>query len=221
MATRTDQQHRHQPSATVISRSKARILGDYSRRRGGLGTYIRQFISIARVLFEKLENALAVASGVAAVTMMVLITRDAVGRYLFGNPLRGTSETVASYLMVALVWLGSAWTLRQGGHPSVNLLTARLSNRVKFYLKLIPSLAAFVVCSYIGYGTLVRGLEGWSRTMRNAIVPLPEGAGRVILGVGALVLSVRILITLFGKDDVSEEEAGDPDGGSMVAGDSI
>ncbi len=58
--------------------------------------------------------------------MVLLITLDVVLRYFFNRPIKGSYELI-EFMMVALVFLGLAYTQTKKGHISITLLTVKLS----------------------------------------------------------------------------------------------
>ena len=73
--------------------------------------------------------AASVGAGVV-VLMMLVVAYSVVNRYILNTPITWTDE-LSGYLVVALVMLGAADTLRRGDHISVDLITSRLSGRGK------------------------------------------------------------------------------------------
>ena len=60
--------------------------------------------------------------------MMVLTTADVVARYVFNSPTMWADE-MASYLLIAIVFLGLAQNLRTDGHIRIDVITNLLSSR--------------------------------------------------------------------------------------------
>jgi len=82
--------------------------------------------------------------------MMFLVATDVLLRYLFNSPIEGAYEAIE--LMMAVVFCyGIAYTQRQKGHVSVNLITLRLSNKkqaiIKSFVSVI-SLGLFVLMTW-------------------------------------------------------------------------
>jgi TRAP-type C4-dicarboxylate transport system permease small subunit len=65
-----------------------------------------------------------VAASVLVVFTLAMVGYSVVMRYFVGTPITGTDE-MSGYLVVAIVMLGAADTLRRGEHINVDLLTAR------------------------------------------------------------------------------------------------
>jgi TRAP-type C4-dicarboxylate transport system permease small subunit len=93
--------------------------------------------------------------------MMVLTTADVLLRYLFNAPIEGVYEAIE--LMMAVVFCyGIAYTQRQRGHVSVNLITLRLGEKKRAIVKIFVSaisLALFVLVTWQSFlkATVVQG----------------------------------------------------------------
>ena len=73
-------------------------------------------------LLSKLIEVLIVAGATILVT---IVTCEVVLRYLFGHSLIFTDE-LSRYLMVWIVFLGSALAIRDEAHIRINILSRRL-----------------------------------------------------------------------------------------------
>jgi TRAP-type C4-dicarboxylate transport system permease small subunit len=155
------------------------------------------------------ENASALGAGLAAILMMLLIFRDALGRYLFGAPVSGTFETVERYLMIALVWLGAARTHRIGRHVSVDAFVRRFSGRVQAAFRLLPSLAAFLLWAIVAWSAIMRSIDRWDTMLTTTVIPLRVGAAWSLLAIGASLLCIRILFDAIGGLFVTTAEEPD------------
>ena len=110
-------------------------------------------------LFERLLSRLtdyaAVIGGLAMVVMMLQVTADVLGKYLFNQPVPATLETVSSYYMVALVFLPLGFVTKHHEHIVVELFTQGLSPRS---LSLISGLSNILAALYV-YTLAWRGLD--------------------------------------------------------------
>ncbi|SLN67126.1 TRAP transporter small permease [Oceanibacterium hippocampi] len=96
---------------------------------------------------SSLSDIAAFAGGLALVMMMLQITVDVLGKYLFNAPVPATLETVSSYYMVALVFLPLGQVTRQREHIEVELFTQHLSPRK---LAGVTALASMIGLIYVG-----------------------------------------------------------------------
>ena len=75
-------------------------------------------------------HGLSAVGVVCVVAMMVLTTADVVARYVFNSPTMWADE-MASYLLIAIVFLGLAQNLRTDGHIRIDVITNLLSLRAR------------------------------------------------------------------------------------------
>lgn len=136
---------------------------------------------------------------------MVFTTRDALGRYLLGAPMRGTYETVERLFMVGLVFFAAARTERIGRNVSVRILVDRVSARMGAILRLIPMLGAAGLWGLLAWTSWTRGLERWDTTVFTTVVPMPRGLPWILAAIGLGFLTLRILITSIGEVVAPEE----------------
>jgi len=122
---------------------------------------------IARVIGAM--NALAMTLSAAGVLASLgLIAWAVVMRYLFNRPPVWTDEVVG-FILVGIVMLAAAQSLRHGEHIGVDILVARLGARGRFWAQLWSSSAVLVVA-------LILIVNGWRTAMfSRQIGVLTEG----------------------------------------------
>ena len=75
--------------------------------------------------------------------MMILIVVEVFMRYVVHQPPMVADE-FSAYLLVALAYIGMAYTWREGGHVRINILTQKLPPRAASWLRLFGILLALV-----------------------------------------------------------------------------
>ena len=93
------------------------------------------------------SNFLAWVGGAALVLMMLHITADVTGRYLFNSPLHGTVEIVPTYYMVAAVFLPLGIVEKLNGHIVVELVSQHFPQSVQ---NIQIGLVGLVSAAYFG-----------------------------------------------------------------------
>ena len=88
----------------------------------------------------------ALLAGALVALACAVVFYEVAARYLFGAPTTWSID-IASYLLLWATFLGSAYTLREGGHGVVDLLVVRLGadHRRRLGLLLHAATARFVV----------------------------------------------------------------------------
>ena len=114
------------------------------------------------------------------------------------------------YAMLWMALLGAAWVLQRQKHVSVDLITGRLSTRVRAYFDLAHGIMGMAVCGVLcWYGTIVT----WGQWQRGVVdiqvVDTPKYLILIIIPVGFLFLIAQFL-RQFLIDLQQIKSAGDP-----------
>lgn len=149
------------------------------------------FRAIGRLL-HRLTDATALLAGITVCIMMLQVTVDVVGRYVFNSPLPATIAFVSHYYMLFVVFLPLALPERTDGHIAVEIVTERLAPAVQRHLR-----SWFYLVGGIIYAVMARAswLEAMSKFDTSAKViennlPVPIWPGYFILPVGCGLITV-------------------------------
>ena len=105
---------------------------------------------------------LAGAGVVALVAMMAIVTFDVILRYFFNDPTVWAGE-VASFLTIAVVFLGLGHNMRQGDHIRIDVLAKLLSPRMQLVLDAVAHGVAVVFSVLLFMGCWLRFDNFWVR----------------------------------------------------------
>jgi len=94
-------------------------------------------------IIEKLAFLGGYLSGWLVPSMMMVVVADVFMRYVMRRPLMVADE-FSAYMLVALSYLGLAYTWREGGHVRIEILVRRLSPRVYDWVRLVGLILVFV-----------------------------------------------------------------------------
>lgn len=98
---------------------------------------------------ERINRVVLSLAFLAAALMVFQVTLDVLCKYLFGFPIPLTLEAVASFYMVALIFLPLGLVTKERGHVGVDLFTRNLPLRVR------AALDAFSDALGAGYAALL------------------------------------------------------------------
>ncbi len=96
--------------------------------------------------------------GGAALWLFLLIFINVILRYVFETPYRHADEIVR-FSMAWISYIGMAYTLRVGGHISVDLITSRLPANLRRRVEMIGFIGVTIWIALITYG-------GWKLWLR-------------------------------------------------------
>jgi len=104
-------------------------------------------------------KAASFVGAICVVLMMLHVTADVAGRYLFNAPLPGTTVWVANYYMIIVVFLAIGVAEEQRSHISVDVFTDLLPDRPRNVLSVFATLVTIAVVTVLmisGYTEAVK-----------------------------------------------------------------
>jgi TRAP-type C4-dicarboxylate transport system permease small subunit len=144
-------------------------------------------------LTAALTQGLAAAGVLCVVAMMVIVTYDVIARYVFNDPTTWAGE-IASYLMIAIVFFGLAFNLRQGSHIRIDVLTNLAPARARQVLEVAAYAVGVVFSVLLLMGTWSRFENFWVRqTTSDSPLMTALWIPMVPVLLGAAILSLAMV----------------------------
>ena len=147
---------------------------------------------------EKIAYLGAYGSGWLVPLMMMLVVVEVFMRYVLHQPLMLADE-FSAYMLVAVSYLGTAYTWRQGGHVRVTVLVSRLSSRTAGWVRfigLILVLIFMIELDRVSYKMIAYALQINLRSSTWLMFPLfwPQLA----VFIGFVLLTLVLVIDIVG-----------------------
>ena len=145
---------------------------------------------------EKIANFFGYLSGWLVPVMMTLVAVEVFMRYVLHDPAMVADE-FSAYMLVALSYLGLAYTWRQGGHVRITLLVSRLPPKVASWIRLMVLIMIFIFMVGItlaGYEMIIYALQIDLRSDTWLTFPLFWPQLTVFIGFLLLTLTLPIEI---------------------------
>ena len=146
---------------------------------------------------EFLANKCFLAGGILAAfclfSMIALITVDVIGRK-FGHS-TGVAFEISGYLLVAIIFLGLAYTLRKGKHIEISVVTNRLSQRARRWLKVATSVIGLAFIGWLFWFTLQHVITSYTfNSVSRTTLRTPIWIMESLLPIGIALLALAIII---------------------------
>jgi TRAP-type C4-dicarboxylate transport system permease small subunit len=130
--------------------------------------------------------------GIFSVIMTLIVVYAVLARYLFKRPI-GWSEEIAVYLMVWVVFLGAAYTLKENAHIGVDILISRLSASPKKGVLIFHYLMGIVLMSIL----FLKGVDMVAFTLQmnshSIAIEFPLVIPHLAVPVGAAILVLQLI----------------------------
>jgi TRAP-type C4-dicarboxylate transport system permease small subunit len=162
--------------------------------------------SLLSTLDQKLNvvgKYLALVSGLAVFSLMLLAVFSVGGRNFFNQPLPGYVDWIEQ-AMPLIAFMGVSYTQRNGGHIRMDMLVGKLKGRVLYAAELITTIAILVVMVLIVWGSwehFQRSFDFsapmWSRDS-SIDIGLPLWPAKLLAPVAFSVLCLQLVIQIWG-----------------------
>lgn len=157
---------------------------------------------IERQLY-KLEKVLALLSGLAVFSLMILAVVSVGGRNFLQQPLPGYVDWIEQ-AMPLIAFMGVSYTQRDGGHIRMDILVGALRGRFLWAAEFVTTLAILLLMVLMVWGSWAHFLRSfdfasplWSRDSSMDIA-LPLWPAKLLVPVAFSVLCLRLVLQLWG-----------------------
>lgn len=155
-------------------------------------------VNLLRRALGYIESSLMALACLMLMLMLATMVVDAVGRYVFNQPLAGNFEFISFFGMVMLCFLALPKTYSMGGHVKLEAFEPVLE-RAPFKLPLRVN--ALIGAAAFGAITLYAGAEAiekiHTRETTIGLVQLPIYISFISFPLGCGVLTLRLILEIF------------------------
>ena len=103
----------------------------------------------------------------------------------------------SGYLLVLVLFLGSGWTLSQGGHISVTLLREHVASSVAHWIDIACTFVAMIITLILSFSLIDYALGTWARgTVSYFSSETPLVIPQAVLAIGPVVLTLALCARL-------------------------
>lgn len=160
-----------------------------------------------------LEKILYLGAALALAAMMLSITADTLGRFLFGRPVAGVYQVNEMYLLPAIVYLSIARAQRRDEHIAVDVFVAAMRPGPQRLLKGLGRVLAIGIFGVIAYrtGEMAQRQFAMGNVTSGAIL-LPAWIGWFVVAVGSAAMTLRltlqVLFDIVGRHPADRSHSG-------------
>ncbi|MBI3199686.1 MAG: TRAP transporter small permease [Rhodospirillales bacterium] len=145
-----------------------------------------------------IAQACGVLAALAIVVILVIVCAEAVLRQ-FQSSLLVTDE-IAGYLNAAAIFLGLAWTLREGGFIRVEILYDRATGSLRRAIRWLIVLSATAFAAILLWVCTRHVIYAFdSNTRAVSILDTPEWIPQSVMVVGLAVLLLQLVAWIVGR----------------------
>lgn len=150
----------------------------------------------------RLERKMALVSGLAVFSLMILAVISVGGRNFFSQPIPGYVDWIEQAMPLIAI-MGIAYTQREGGHIRMDLLVGNLRGRPMWAAEFVTTLAILILMVLLVWGSWAHfersfdfGSPWWSRDS-SMDIRLPLWPAKLVVPVAFFVICLRLGLQLF------------------------
>jgi TRAP-type C4-dicarboxylate transport system permease small subunit len=161
--------------------------------------------------YGRLLQIFGAVSAISIFIMMILVSANIVGRYLFNAPITGAFE-VTEALLVVIIMLGLALTQYHDGHIRVTILTRRMPPVWAHTAKVCALVLGAVFFAWCGYASWKFAYESYSFNEQEwGTITFPLYPFKFIVFIGIVLLAIQFVL-----DTINEFAKPHPDDKAAV-----
>jgi TRAP-type C4-dicarboxylate transport system permease small subunit len=150
---------------------------------------------IANYYFNVIRG-LTFAGGIAIMIMMLYITADVTGRYLFLNPLPASFE-ISQMILIFISFWSFAYVQARGEHLRLGFFIRLFPIRGQVILNILASLIGIFAFAIITWQAADWGIKGLLKAeYEQGYWRFPLGPPRLVLAIGTLITTIQFFFEL-------------------------
>lgn len=138
--------------------------------------------------FLKIERILALMSGFAVFSLMLLAVISVGGRNALNQPLPGYVDWIEQ-AMPLIAFMGVAYVMREGGHIRMDILVGQLKGRALYAVEFFTTLAVFLLMVLLVWGT-------WSHFERSFDFAAPMWSRDSSMDIALPIWPAKLLVPI-------------------------
>ncbi|KIC38935.1 TRAP transporter small permease [Leisingera sp. ANG-M7] len=150
----------------------------------------------------RLEKPLALLSGLAVFSLMLLAVGSVGGRNLFNSPLPGYVDWIEQ-AMPLIAFMGISFTQRDGGHIRMDMLVGALRGRALYLAEFLTTAAVLILMLLMVWGSWAHFQRSfdfaapWWSADSSMDISLPLWPAKLLAPVAFSVLCLRLSLQLW------------------------
>jgi TRAP-type C4-dicarboxylate transport system permease small subunit len=138
-------------------------------------------------------DALAAVAGALLVFLMLSVSADVAGRYVFGRPIGWVVE-FTEYNLLYIPFLAMAWLVREGGHVRIDVVLQAVRPETRTRVNAATSLAAALTCGLAAYWAAMTTWDNYVRDVFTVgIYPIPKFIPLSVIALGLALSFIELL----------------------------
>lgn len=146
-------------------------------------------------LVQHANRLAGLGAGLILLAMVLMIGREAIGRYFFSAPTDWVVE-LSGYLLVGIVFMAGGFILQEGAHLRVDILYGRFTRRNRAWVDLLGYLLALPFLVLLEWQSAQLAWKAFSSGERSMIMRWPLYLPELFVPLGVALLLLQLCVHL-------------------------
>lgn len=147
---------------------------------------------------DRVIDLMAFLAALMVVFLVLIVSADAVMRYIVGLPILWASDVVEA-LLLYILFFGSAWLLREEGHVMVEIVFNRMNPNIQGLLNVVTSVLGAGMCLIL---TWFASAATWASFQRGVMliggITYPKYVLLAPIPLGSFLLTIQFIRRTYG-----------------------
>ena len=149
--------------------------------------------------FDKLSDVMAALAGVLLVLISAAMCYTIFMRFVFRQTTIWITP-MSEYALLWIVFLGTTWLLREGGHITTDIIYIHLNEKSKRYLDFVMSIVGGLACALLLYLGIVHICDCILHGVTDVrAMTVPKSAVFIIIPIGSIFLTIQFFRVAWSK----------------------
>ena len=129
-------------------------------------------IALRPTVLERFSERIILITGLGVLAITLLVSYDVLMRYFLDEPQLFVDD-LTSFLLVAVIFLGTGPVFYKGGHIRVDLVTSRLKPKTQSRLRVVTLSIGIALLGVVIYETMVSTVAAFQTGRVSAVMAYP------------------------------------------------
>jgi TRAP-type mannitol/chloroaromatic compound transport system permease small subunit len=157
-------------------------------------------------LIERANGLAGLGSGLILLAMVLMIGREAIGRYFFNAPTDWVVE-LSGFLLVGLVFMGGGYILRENAHLRVDIFYTHFTRRNRAWVDVLGFVLALPFLGLLEWQSALLAWKAFGYGERSMIMRWPIWLPELFVPLGVALLLLQVAVHAVRTLGVLREEA--------------
>ena len=144
---------------------------------------------------DRLSEGIFLITGLAVLAITLMISFDVLMRYFLNRPQLFVDE-LTSFILVGVIFLGTAPTFRRGAHIQIDLVTSRLRKATQRRLRIFTLSVGIAMLGVVTYETIISAWVAYKYGRVSAVMVYPIWIAMVFIPIGLSLMAFFMVVNL-------------------------